>query len=727
MIGWSIFLFLVLLVFVTRPKPGGKKGTSGKHGKNPTTGQSREKMVNAASGSSTQSESNDPDLKDSPYENTVPSKLYPTTVVTPREAPKPLSDTRLNTPAPGIKPMEDPAVPVLLGTLTNIVSTLSDPNDKPRTVVTGFLKPVVGEVMPLPGEKVNAEKAPVLIPPASGIPPWGHTYIYSREELRSAKPDQKKFYQYYKDRFYAGELIEVGEDTNYGFILYFDLIHEYKTHLDLDLLEKQFGQLDKSCPKTHSYGQSFLVAKMREFGDEEGLTRLGYVEHWRTRYEKQLKLSKSEQKYYDAIYLSGNSFINIGQCGLETLRLYIGSIGILKGQYKLAGTTMDDSFHLILDLIARKENRYHLNSPNYKYTVEKSNQLYQIILHYCENQLRDIYGHKRKINLVGDYHHKEVIDVITDHLIKHLESGKQELIKDVPAPLEATIIALNAVNITRWKEHIELTEAHFTSLGKTAFLQQAEQVIMENKDNPSLETLFLELSKFLAPLDKTTCLQYHLRYVLQNAQAKKLVLKPVSKPVQKTVFETATQYQRFEAIVKKLGETMELDTATVAVSAIYTPVRKKILLDTEAIRQVVAEHSETVEVLNEYLKDEEEVLQAQIVPLLINMSSIETEKIEKIEKEKTGIPKTDTLTYKQEVIASLNQTGLQLLELFRSNNLRLNAIAINNFCRENSIMKGALIDSVNEQLYELIDDVLIEETADEGYAISLEYFQMLVF
>ncbi|WP_373009723.1 tellurite resistance TerB C-terminal domain-containing protein [Mucilaginibacter sp.] len=656
-------------------------------------------------------------------EQIAPPVIYTSIAVAPIKADPPGSDVKASVPADRGIAIDQVINDSLVDRLIKSGVMAPDPNDEPHRVVTAFLKPTAEEVIPPPEEKVVAERAQVLIPPTSGIPPWGHTYIYSRDELRSAKPDQKKFYQYYKNRFYAGEFIEVGEDTNYGFILYFDLIHEYKTHLDLDLLEKQFGQLDKSCPKTHSYSQSFLIAKMREFGDEEGLARLGYVEHWRTRYEKQLKLSKSDQKYYDAIYLSGNSFINIDQCGLETLRLYIRSIGILKAQYKLAGATMGDSFHLILDLIARKENRYHLNSPNYKYTVEKSNQLYQIILHYCENQLRDIYRHKRKINLVSDYHHKEVIDFINDHLIRYLESGKLELIKDIPAPLEATIIALNAVNITRWKEHIELTEAHFTSVGKTAFLQQVEQVIMENRDNPSLETIFLELSKFLAPLDKITRLQYHLRYVLQNALAKKLVLKPVSKLVQKTVFETATQYQRFEAIVKKLGETMDLDTAMVAVSAIYTPVRKKILLDTEAIRQVVAEHSETVEVLNEYLKDEEDVIQAQTVPHLTGPGSIETKKIG---TEKTETEKTDTPAYKQEVIASLNQTGLQLLELFRSNNLQLSAIRINDFCRDNGLMKGALIDSVNEQLYELIDDVLIDETMDEGYAVNPEYFQLLV-
>jgi hypothetical protein len=711
MIGWSLFLFCVLLIYLTRPKPKvkGKQASSKSIGVKVESRQSKAKITIEQPGQSSRVNDQLPALKHALIENTAPPIVYPAVAITPIEARPPVSDVNVDVPVERRDAANQVVINSLVDRLMNIGAMAPDPNDKPRLVVKGFLNKQVDEE---PAKYVE-DKVASLIEPVTKMPPWGHSYIYSREELRSAKPDQKKFYAYYKSCFFEGELIEVGDNTNYGFILYFDLIHDYGAHLDLNLLERQFGELEKSCPKTQYYGRNFLIEKMRASGDEAGLQRLGYVEHWSTRYEKQLDLSKAEKIWYDSVYISSNNFINIDQCGLETFRLYIRSVRIFKAQCQSSGTTMEESFRFILDLIARKERRYHLDSPNYKYTMEQFSLVYGIMLRYCENQLREIYGHKRKINLLNDYNHKEVIDTINGQLIRRLESGKLELIKDVPAPVEATIIALNMVNITRWKDHIELTEAHFVSAGKTVFLQQAEQVIVENRNNPSLEMIFLELSKFLAPLDKISCLQYHLRYVMQNALAKKLVLKPMPKLVQKSVFENDKQYQRFEIIIKKLTGSLDLDTAVADAVAIYTPARKKILLDTETIRQVVAEHSQSVAVLNEYLKEEEVVLQ-DTPRLTTSTGSIEKEKI-------------DTSIYKQEATGSLSQTGLKLLELFRFNNLRLSAIDIDNFCRDNGVMKGALIDSVNEHLYELIDDVLIEEKEDEGYAVSPDYFQMLVY
>jgi hypothetical protein len=712
MIGWSLFIFLVLIVFATRPKPKvGGKGVRPSRVKNPAISQTGKSIVIDAPRETPKIKNNLPALQDSLHQNLTAAQPHPATSTVPKEAPKPISDTRITVPPPVDQTIQHQAVNTLMGTLTNFVTQPPDPGAKPRVVISGFMKPKAEESLSLSEENVVAEKFSVPIPPGSGIPPWGHTYIYSRDELRSAKPDQKKFYEYYKKCFYAGVLIEVGENTNYGFILYFDLIHEYWTHLDLALLERQFGQLVNSCPKTQGYGQSFLIAKMREFGDEEGLTRLGYVEHWRTRYEKQLKLTKNEKKYYDGVYLSSNSFINIDQCGLETLRLYIKSFRLLKAQYQLAGTTVEDSFRLILDLIARNENRYHLNSPNYNYTIEQSNQVYLIILHYCENQLWEIYGHKRKINLVNDYKHQEVIDAINVHLINHLESQKLKLIQDVPAATEATVIALNAVNITRWKNYIELTEVYFKAVGKEAFFQQVDQLIVENKLNPSLETMFLELSKFLVSLDKSAALHYYLRYVRQNTQAQKLVLKPMSKLMQKAMFESDKQYLHFEAIVSELKQTLDLDTAIINMQTVFNPPRKKISLNSETILQVVAEHTETVAVLNEYLKDEEGEIPVAVI-LESNASKL--------------MGHADISLYNREVIAGLNDNGLQLIEFFRSKNFKANKVDIEKYCRDIGVMKSALIDLVNEHFYELIDDALIDEQADGGCMISPEYFQLLI-
>jgi hypothetical protein len=100
-------------------------------------------------------------------------------------------------------------------------------------------------------------------------PYWHFHYVYSYDEIHEASRKQKQFYFFFKKKFMDGECFDLKENTNYAFILLFDLLNEYDKHGDIDELEKQLKLLGQHYHKTKSYANSFLLKKIRDSGNSE--------------------------------------------------------------------------------------------------------------------------------------------------------------------------------------------------------------------------------------------------------------------------------------------------------------------------------------------------------------------------------------------------------------------------------------------------------------------------
>ena len=85
------------------------------------------------------------------------------------------------------------------------------------------------------------------------VPDWEHRYIYSAEDIRYANREQKAFYGYFRDEFLKGNIVDLNGNTNYAFVLMFELIDVAKKTLDVQLLQEQMDQLSLICPKTLRY------------------------------------------------------------------------------------------------------------------------------------------------------------------------------------------------------------------------------------------------------------------------------------------------------------------------------------------------------------------------------------------------------------------------------------------------------------------------------------------
>ncbi len=90
------------------------------------------------------------------------------------------------------------------------------------------------------------------------VPHWEHSYIYSKDELKDATTAQKRFYAQFKEAFLAGQWIDIEDNTNYAFILMFDLGDMYDSKEDHQKLSEQLEFLSVHCPKTRIYAREVL-------------------------------------------------------------------------------------------------------------------------------------------------------------------------------------------------------------------------------------------------------------------------------------------------------------------------------------------------------------------------------------------------------------------------------------------------------------------------------------
>lgn len=564
---------------------------------------------------------------------------------------------------------------------------------------------------------------------SSGVPYWAHHYVYSYSEINSASSEQKKFYAIFKNSFLNGEYFDLEGNTNYAFILLFDLLIEFDNHKDISKLESQLKILGQCYPKTKSYGISFLIQKMEANGDSDGVSRLRAEErysyqnyntdydYWRlgSKYKTKLKLNDEEVKLLNKLWYPSNNFCSVEYCFVEILKLYITVIEELKASYIAEGTTIDAQFLAVADVIARKHFKYKNGSQNYKYCIETTtNEFYSHIFKHCENAVREYYGHKRKINTDTYYTTAEAKTEFETKIISKVSGLLPVLISKVSLPDEATDIELYSQNTNRWKIKFEELTTNYNDKPKE-FIDSIVTLGKLNKKNPSIENIFFEASKFIAKYDKESALSLYVHYLYHDLKSTTFDNKQLTKTIQKNLFKTNEQLHDFEKIVSELIKDKDLEKALKNVSKVYEVKRKKIQLDTASIKEVQQQHSGTVELLNEYLKDDFEDENNSIKSQEINNEEIKIEITQKSE---------DTVHSAFVSELSFSQIHISALELFSKSNFSVSQSELEAFAKSKGIFKNQLIESINEACYDLLDDVLIEEE-DDYYTINTNYFQRI--
>jgi hypothetical protein len=558
----------------------------------------------------------------------------------------------------------------------------------------------------------------------SKVPFWSHSYVYSYSEINYATANQKKFYKYYKTQFLNGQFLDLEGNTNYAFILLFDLLNEFEQHKNISKLESQIETLANNYPKTKSYGINFLIKKMEQIGDNDGIARLRedhydyqYTQvnystfEWRNKYKKKLNLTKEETNVLDKIWYSSNNFISIEYCSIEVIKLYLATINTLKKIYIDNSSSIEKEFEEIADVVVRKHFRFRKGSNNYKYAMQSSeNEFYTSIFKFCENTVREHFGHKRKITIDPYASSSDAKQEFETKLINKITQIHVSLIPSINLPDEETEIKLNIQNTTRWKTKFEEIISNFNKNSKE-FMNQIIELGKLNKENPSVENIFFEASKFIAKYDQETALLLYIYYLDYDLKSVTFDNKQLTKTIQKSLFKENIQLENFERIVSEFINDKDLEKALKAIPEVYVIKRKKIQLDKSLIEEVQQQHSGTVELLNEYLKDENsedlEIKSDEQIEITINKSKIE-----------------DTVSIYSKEFA-FKPIHTLTLEYFSKNNFSILQSEFEIFAKSNGAFRNQLIESINEICFDDLDDILIEEDEDY-YTINNDYYQKLL-
>jgi len=559
----------------------------------------------------------------------------------------------------------------------------------------------------------------------STVPYWGHQNVYSYSEINSATNEQRVFYKTFKFNFLNSIYTHLDGNNNYAFILLFDLLNEFENHKNTIRLERELKVLKTYHPKTKSYCVSYLVKKLLQHNLHKDVERIRREENYYddydaynysklgTQFRVKLALNNEDVELLNKLWNPENNFFSIEFCGHEIVKFYLYVIKKIEEKYQKEASTLIDELHKVADLIASKHYNYRKGSSNYKYSIETIvNELHSNIFKYCENVVRENFGHKRKLNVDLQYDLDEITEEYNNRIIFRLKKILQIYIPTINQPDEKADFELNAQNTTRWKIKFDELTNSFNSDPKT-FCEQIIYLGLQNKNNPSVENIFYEACKFVASYDKETALTLYIYYIHYDLNSVKFDNKQLNTTVQKNLFKTSDQLNDFQNIVIEFLHDKDLEKALKSIPSVYAPKRKKIQLDRNAIKEVHEKHSETVELLNEYLRDEED--SKEVEKVIVNDEMLLQIITNSEEDNRTPFDNSINFTKIQE----------EILEQFSKANLSVLQSDFEILARSKGMFKNQLIESINDICYEILDDILIEEDED-FYIINETYFNRIL-
>lgn len=442
------------------------------------------------------------------------------------------------------------------------------------------------------------------------------------------------------------------------------------------------------------------------------------TESWKIgkKYTRKLNLNEEQIELLDKLSFANNVFNEIEYCKVQIVKQFLRTIEYLYQNCipvnKSYATVIDELSEIIVVL----QYNYKKESLNYKYTFDSVQmEIFNHILKLCENNIREVYGIKRKINTDFNYNNSDILDKYNKKIVSKIEVFLVENQFHVLDADYKTNIILNETNTNRWKTKFDLIKEDYSN--SIAFEREIFRLAEVNVKNPSLDTIFFEASKFVSGFDKNCALRLYIHYLDKDLNSSKFSKKQLTQTIQKSLFSTTEQLNDFEKILSEFVADRNLETAIEKVNQIYLPKRKKITIDPEAIKNIQLQHSETADILGRLLDDDFEYENA----------SIKAE--ETINKDELTInitnknPEPQISKYLEELV--LTDIQKEVLDSFEKQSFTILQTDFEEFIKSKNMFSGSTIESINEKCYEILDDILIEEE-DEYFTINTDYYKKLL-
>lgn len=562
-------------------------------------------------------------------------------------------------------------------------------------------------------------------------PHWNHTYIYSHDEIKYASQTQKKYYAYFKRKVLNGEFVDIQGNTNYAFVLYFELLEEYQSHRDIELLDRQLKLLGEICPKIKNYSLQSFQDELRKRNDEYSVNKLkdledpiyqfenGYSYYnpdlykLGNKYQGQLGLSKQEVRWLNKFYNPDNVFTSIEGCCIATIKYYLIVLKELEKRLKKNKSTLAKEASYFKEKVEEKHTGRSSGWEYYDISYlgqQAESDVYLTMFKRVENFVRASFGHKRKVSGDFPYSDESLTEEFEDRLGKIVAELIDELKNSLNQPDVETEIALNTQNVNRWKAGFDALKSSYIKEDKQKFIDGLTTLEEANQKNPNIENIFFEASKFMAKHDKVLALECYAKYIYYDLKSTSFDNKQLAKTIHKSLFKTGQQVSEFKEIISELIQTADIHTALGKISKIYALKRKRIELDHAEIQQVEQKHEGTVELLNEYLEDE-------AGPINVETCSEEDTEIAIVTTESDSIFIS---------AISMGQVQEELIKKIVKNSYEIHQDEVDKYATENGMFKNQLIDSINEACEECLEGEALIEEDGENYIIEASYYNEIV-
>ncbi|MDR1097870.1 MAG: hypothetical protein LBL57_07045 [Tannerella sp.] len=216
----------------------------------------------------------------------------------------------------------------------------------------------------------------------------------------------------------------------------------------------------------------------------------------------------------------------------------------------------------------------------------------------------------------------------------------------------------------------------------------------------ALRNFYYRSYHFMVGRDKRVALKFYLQYLHVKSASDTFKHNAISKRNASKLFGNEEREKKFDDVCQQLRKDRNLERALKKIEEVFLPVRRKISLNVEQIREAKTKQNKVAQLLGAYLNEEEP-------PAGREAAAGKT-------PDAAGTPPAQQVPdYKKE-----------LLDLFISRSFRLSQQEIDIFATSKGLFRDRFIESINEQYYELLDDLLIEEDG-AGYVLNEDYYQQI--
>lgn len=430
------------------------------------------------------------------------------------------------------------------------------------------------------------------------------------------------------------------------------------------------------------------------------------------KYQRKLKLKQQEVNWLNKFPDRRNAFTDNEACLMAVMKQYVFVLHKMNEQ--LGETNISKEMQYFAQQLAdtyEPKYTYSLGYGDIDYRFyEAEERVYLTVFRRVENSVRAWYKHKRKVST----HFPKNVEALAIEFEARIGQAIDQLIEQFQHQIEqpnlATEIELNKANHGRWKDQFAEIKEIFRLEQKEIFFEKVDRLEAANKENPTIKSLFFELSKFIAQHNKVACLQYYAKYTYYNyhLQSKHKPNKQLPKATQKLVFTEGAQMVAYRNIIIQIIQSANIEKALEEIPAIFVKQRKKIALSDTAIQQIEQKHKGTVELLNSYLEAE-------------NNPHVDTINVE--QKNSHTIHASPIFNENQTILNDgLNKVEEVLIHHIAKNNFQITQHEVEQYATANGQFKNQLIEAINEKYAELLDGEALIEEDDEYYIMEKSYY-----